>query len=407
MKYILPIIIIIASLLFPVAAQADTSIELIDSSAEVFFPSSLVFDVECSSASTISLIRLNYQIKRLNYAPVINEAWPEITAGTHIYTSWTWDMRRGSLPPGAEIQYWWIIENDNGEVLQTSPQTVTFRDMRYDWRETKSDFLTLYWYDRNEKFARTLIDAAEASLERLAADTGARLEQPVDIYIYASSQDLQGSMIFPNEWTGGVAFTEFSTIAIGVAEQNLDWGKDAIAHELGHMVTHQITFSPYGSTLPTWLDEGLAMHAESDVDEHYVAALKAAAANDKLISLQSLSSPFSARSLEAYLSYAESQSVVEYLIDTYGKDKMLQLLHLYKQGETTDSALQITYGFDQQVLNDTWQNSLVSSSQKTDITENSALPLHIIIIIAVLALLILALIVISLILFTNRKKQVS
>ncbi|GAI54848.1 unnamed protein product, partial [marine sediment metagenome] len=34
-------------------------------------------------------------------------------------------------------------------------------------------------------------------------------------------------------------------------EKQLDWGKRALAHELGHLVTHQITFSPYGAILPT------------------------------------------------------------------------------------------------------------------------------------------------------------
>ena len=147
------------------------------------------------------------------------------------------------------------------------------------------------------------------------------------------------------------------------------------------MVTHQITFSPYGSTLPTWLDEGLAMHAESDVDEHYTAALKAAAASNKLISVQSLASPFSARSMEAYLSYAESQSVVDFLINTYGKDKILDLLHLYKEGETTDDALLTIYGFDQEQLNEIWQSTLSTqplSVNNTNNSGNSGLPINIV-----------------------------
>lgn len=435
MKYIVPVILLMVSFLIPGAVFADTSIDVVDSSVEIFFPSGLVFNIECTSSADISRIRLQYHIERLNYAEVINEAWPELSPGTHIDTSWTWDMRRGSLPPGAKVSYWWIIENSAGEVVTTTPDEVVFRDLRYQWEEIQSDFLTLYWYDRSESFAQSLLDAADDALNRLADDTGARLEKPVDIYIYASSQDLQGSMIFPNEWTGGVAFTEYSTIAIGVSEQNLDWGKDAVAHELGHMVTHQITFSPYGETLPTWLDEGLAMHAESTVNEHYTAALKAAAASGKLISLQSLSSPFSARSMEAYLSYAESQSVVDYLIETHGKEKMLQLLHLYKDGETTDNALEITYGFNQKELNDSWQNSLISSTpglnnepysspgldNNTDgapglnnNTEpspdlngnaNTGLPLQILIIVTILVLLIITMIIVSIIIFVNHRKN--
>ena len=157
MKYILPVIIVIVALLTPGIILADNSIDLIDSSADVFFPSGLVFNIECTSNSDISRIRLNYQIERLNYAEVVNEAWPELVPGTHINTSWTWDMRKGSLPPGAEVLYWWIIENSEGDALTTTPEIVVFRDLRYEWQEIQSGFLTLYWYDRNEAFAQSLL----------------------------------------------------------------------------------------------------------------------------------------------------------------------------------------------------------------------------------------------------------
>src|SRR4030042_216646 len=167
-------------------------------------------------------------------------------------------------------------------------------------------------------------------------------------------------MIFPREWTGGVAFTEYSTIAIGISAQNLDWGKKALAHELGHMITHQITFSPYGANLPTWLDEGFAMHAEGELDASMQLYLKKTMLQQKLISIRSLSSPFSAKSDEAYLSYAESQSIVEFIIGNYGKDKMLNLLSLLKEGYRIDEALTDIYGFDQDGLDQLWRGTLTT-----------------------------------------------
>jgi hypothetical protein len=44
--------------------------------------------------------------------------------------------------------------------------------------------------------------AAQQALARLATDTGAELDKPVKIYIYASTNDLLGAMIAPQE-TGG------------------------------------------------------------------------------------------------------------------------------------------------------------------------------------------------------------
>ena len=100
-------------------------------------------------------------------------------------------------------------------------------------------------------------------------------------------------MIFPQEWTGGAAFTEFGIIAIGISPGQLDWGKGALVHELTHLVVHQATFSPYGA-LPIWLDEGLAMYNEGELAPPFQSALQQAISEDKLISVRSLCSPFSA-----------------------------------------------------------------------------------------------------------------
>ncbi len=214
--------------------------------------------------------------------------------------------------------------------------------------------VTLHWYSGNATFGQDLMNASQQALSRLTASTGAALNRPVSIYIYASTQDLQGAMIFPQEWTGGVAYTEFGIIAIGISQSNLSWGLTAIAHELTHIVIHQITFNPYND-LPTWLDEGLAMYNQGPLDPSFASALNQAITSNSLISVRSLSSPFSAYANISYLSYAESRSFVEYLITTYGQSKMLELLNTFSQGNTYDGALQKVYGFDMDGLNTLWR----------------------------------------------------
>jgi hypothetical protein len=214
--------------------------------------------------------------------------------------------------------------------------------------------VTLYWYSGDDDFAAELMATTQAVLVRLADDTGAVLERTVNLYIYASSGDLQGSMIYPQEWTGGVAFTRFGTMAIGISPGNIGWGKDAVAHELTHLVIHQITLNPYNS-LPTWLDEGLAMNSEEVLEAQFTSALREAVAGGNLISVQSLCSPFSAFSDEAVLAYAQSHSLVEFLIAGYGQEKMHELLNTFKQGSGYDEALKSVYGFDMDGLDGLWR----------------------------------------------------
>jgi hypothetical protein len=371
-KRFLPIILLVILLLTPTVVHAQENISVLDSSTENHFPTALVFKLKVESPSDITEIRLNYQVEKMNFAKVISEAWPEFIPSPSVETQWIWDMRNSSLPPSAVVRYWWIIENKSGSKLITPVTTIRFTDNRYSWQSLSSGKLTLYSYESNQSVAQELLTAALQAIDKLAADTGVHLEDPVDLYIYANSKDLQGSMIFPREWTGGVAFTQYSIIAIGISPQNLDWGKNALAHELGHMVTHQITFSPYGANLPTWLDEGLAMHAEGQLDANLQSYLKKAIANQKLISIRSLSSPFSAISEEAYLSYAESQSIVEFLIQNYGKDKMSSMLNLLKEGHSIDEALTDVYGVDQDGLDQLWRKSLTASVEQIAPSESSS-----------------------------------
>ncbi|HEY56521.1 MAG TPA: peptidase MA domain-containing protein, partial [Dehalococcoidia bacterium] len=227
-------------------------------------------------------------------------------------------------------------------------------DNRYDWRSLTEGRVTLYWYQGDEPFAQELMAAVQQALGRLNDYTGVELEKPVKLYIYADAQDLQGSMIYPQEWTGGVAFTRYGIMAIGISNDNLDWGKQAIAHELTHLVIHQVTLNPY-TNLPTWLDEGLAMHSEGPLESVFVNYLNGAIAENRFISVQSLSSPFSAYAGEAALSYAQSYSLVEFLITSYGQDKMFELLSTFRAGATYDGALEKVYGFDMDGLDALWQ----------------------------------------------------
>ena len=358
------VLITSALLLFlsPSLVAAGDDIAVIASDVDVNFPSKAEFTLEAESYVDIVDVRLYYQVDKMNYAEVVSEGWADFTPASKIEANWVWDMRNASLSPGAEVTYWWMIEDAAGNRFETSPEIMHFDDEHYLWQSLTSTVpqggeLSLFWYEGSDSFARELMDACEEGLARLTQDIGTYPERPIKIYIYASTSDLQGAMIFPQEWSGGVAFTAFSTIAIGISPSDLDWGKKALVHELTHLVVHQATFSPYGQ-LPIWLDEGLAMYNEGELDPVFRSYLQEAILEDKLISVRSLCSPFSAETEKARLSYAQSYSLVEYLLDNYGQDRMLELLTILKQSSTYDEALTGVYGFDIDGLDARWRGTL-------------------------------------------------
>jgi hypothetical protein len=348
-------IVPLAAAHLPAHAASDITL---GSSVQISFPTSMTFQVQAQSQANIVKLRLHYTVERQNYASVVSEGWPQFSPAKSVATQWLWDMRKSSLPPGAQVVYWWTAEDAAGQTAQTSPATVSFDDDRYHWQSIVADPVTLLWYNGDSAFANALMTAAQQGLQRIENNTGAVPQGHVCIYIYASAQDLQGAQLFAQQWEGGVTFSGFDIIAIGVSPNDLAFGQRAVPHELTHWIVHQITFNDYGAGLPTWLDEGLATYGEGSLSPDYQAALNYAIKNNQLISLRSLSSPFSAVAEQAYISYGESNSIVTFLIETYGKDKMNQLLEVFHQGSTYDQALQQVYGFDQDGLDALWRQSL-------------------------------------------------
>jgi hypothetical protein len=360
MKRLIPLflalLLLFIATLAPVQAQEGISAL---STTDVQFPTELTFNLRAESAADITQIFLRYKVNRITTVTVTSVVQLEFDPAPLVEASWTWQMKKmlSNLPPGTEIQYSWRIQDASGYQLETAWETVQFNDDRYSWDILTEGNVTLFWYKGGSSFARELLDAANRALERLARDTGAHLERPVSVYVYASSKELRDARVYPQEWTGGLAFPEYSIIALGVEPSDLAWGERVTRHELAHLVTYQITFNPYAD-IPTWLDEGLSTYAEGDLRADFKYALDSAIAQDSLIPLRTLSSNFPVDYDEAMLSYAESYSLAEFLIDRYGSEKMLQLLSIFKQGSSYDDALLEAYGFDTAGLEEQWRLSL-------------------------------------------------
>jgi hypothetical protein len=354
--YLFLALVLIAAILVPALARGADGNATISVTATMDFPTTLTFDISVKNDVTVTDIRLHYTVDKLKFADVISEEVVAFNPSKNIGAQYVMDMRQtGGMPPGSRLTYWLTVTDASGAVTESLPQAVAIEDGRYDWKKLQEGKVTLYWYKGTNAFAADLMVAVQQALVTVAQNSGAELKNPVKLYIYASSADLVGALIFAQDWTGGIAFSEYGIMAIGIgtSPSEIAWGKSTISHELTHLVVHQVIFNPYNG-IPTWLDEGLAMVSEGTLDIQFTSALAAA---DSMISVQSLCSPFSAYADQAVLAYAESYEIVRYLIDTYGSDKLSDLLDTFKNGSGNDEALKAVYGFDMASLNQQWQTA--------------------------------------------------
>jgi len=323
------------------------------------FPESATFRARVTSQADISSVVLEYGNIQETCGDVIARAFPPFTPGKTVDAAWTWEMRQsGSLPPGAQLWWRWRITDATGKETVTETKTATWLDDVHHWRTlNEGDLLRLHWYEGDQDFAADLATAAQNGLQFNETQSGLKADAPIDVYIYAGTDDLKDAILYEPSWTGGQAFPDQDIVILGISESDLEWGRDTIVHELTHVLVGHLTFSCLGD-VPTWLNEGLAMYSEGELDSYSQQQLEDAIRDDTLLSVRSLSAGFSEVPDKAFLSYSQSYSVIEFLVETHGQDKMTALLVALRDGVTTDEALLQTYGFDIDELEDAWRQAI-------------------------------------------------
>lgn len=337
------------------------------------FPNSITFRATIENSTPITSVVLEYGTHELTCGSVVAKAFPQFTPSETVNVEWTWEMRQsGSLPPGATIWWRWRHIDESGEEHVSEQKTLTWLDAKHNWQTITSGLINLHWYSGNQAFAQELLNAADVGLARLQNDAGLQPDKPIHLYIYADTDDMKDAILYEPSWTGGMAFSEHDIVIIGISQRDLEWGRSTIAHELTHVLVGHLTFSCLGD-VPTWLNEGLAVYSEGGLNPNSKDQLNEAISSDQLLTVRSLSGGFSEVPSRAYLSYSQSYSIVKFLIETYGQEKMNSLLIALRDGTTIDDALMEVYGFDVDGLEKSWRGA-IGAVPKTASAQPTAQP---------------------------------
>jgi hypothetical protein len=202
-----------------------------------------------------------------------------------------------------------------------------------------------------------MLDAGLEGLRRNKEQAGLVNEDAMNVYVYPSYSDMQEAVLYEPSWTGGQAYSDFNIIIMGISNSDSTWDKNTVIHELTHLLVGHFTFSCIG-TLPGWIEEGLAMYSEGQLDAGMQSSLDQAISSNTLITLRSLNGGFSELSDKANLSYSQSYSVIKFMIDTYGQQKMTDLLIALRDAKPIDEALLEVYGFNTDGLDAAWRESV-------------------------------------------------
>jgi hypothetical protein len=338
------------------AASAQSGIEVTATDVVNSFPQEVVFRLSAHSEATIEEVTLHYQILpdgvRAYGRPDLTPA-ERVQVEFHLKAN---DPPRSYLAPGAEIDYFWEVEDGAGNKLTTEPATFVYEDIRFSWESVSEGDVSVYWYAGSRSSAESSLEVARDALDEMSALLGVTVDYPVKVWIYDSYEDMLPALVRRSEAHAQRVVVAGMRVSSDTILMQGEGDDDTLRHELTHIVTHVAGEGPYGS-LPAWLDEGTAMHGQSEPGEGFTSALDKAVERDSLLSVRSMTAPTGDAS-KVTLFYGQAWSLVDFLIETYGSAKLAELYAVFKEGSTVDKALLKVYGFDQGGLEDAWRASL-------------------------------------------------
>ena len=335
---------------------------VVENTATVEFPEGITFTLDAESSDPIVNVELLYRAPGLETLSV--ELPPFAAGSTELDIEHPIDLRSGELPPGIDVQYRWRITEEDGDVVETPEQTLSWTDDRYDWTPLSGPNVTVYTYDADPSFQQEILDSAERTVGSLAESYGAKLEQPVRVWVYADKDHLYGALPPNSEpWIAGAAFPGLHVIMAVLPPGDYDEVARVVPHEISHQVLHQATDNAFNSP-PQWLDEGLAVYwQESGRDRFYSYALELAA-NGEVPPLRTLNGTFPYEREGATAAYAFSLTAVMYILDTWGDAGMSKLLATFPEGVTYEDAVQQGLGISFDELDRRWREDLLADAQQ-------------------------------------------
>jgi len=271
------------------------------------------------------------------------------------------DVRQNSLRPFSVVKWNYQFALTDGTTFQSTTYFIRYDDNRFAWQTLEAGTLRVNWYNGDANFGQAVLNAAQSGLGSISTLMPLDLSQPVDVFVYANSDDLRGTLVLGGEdWVAGHADPAMGVVMVVIepgAEQGI-FMEQRLPHELMHVMLYRRVGAGY-ENIPAWLREGTATLAEIYPNADYDLVLADAGANNRLIPLRDLCAAFPPEAGQAFLAYAESRSFTDYLHDTYGSAGLLSLAGYYADGVDCERGTERAFGVSLSSLELSWHESVL------------------------------------------------
>lgn len=357
---LLLLFVMAASTLFnarPAGAQSGIELENVQASHQfgeaITFVATIKAPIPIQSVSIV----ISDEAQRLNHVATLV---PQADGRTEFRL----DTRQTLLRPFSQVKWNYQITLSDGSVVQSESFFVRYIDNRFTWQTLEADTIRVNWYAGDANFGQAVLNTVKAGLGSISQLMAVNLAQPIEVYIYATTDDLQGTLALGGEnWVAGHADPALGVLMIVVepGDQQGITMEQRIPHELMHVMMYRAVGPGYYN-IPAWLREGLATLAEIYPNADYDGVLAEASAENTLIPLRDLCASFPADRGQAFLAYAEARSFTDYLYDRYGSIDLLGLITEYASGVDCEHGPQRAFGVSFSSLEMNWRSSVLGQN---------------------------------------------
>ena len=241
---------------------------------------------------------------------------------------------------------------------------VRYKD--FDWYFIESEHLLLHYEPEFEDLAERAVEYLEEGYRHISEVMRHELSTKPPIVIFKSHYEFQQTNIIHAFLPPGVAgFAEPLRYRMVIPfNGDLDEFQNVLVHELMHIFQYDIlnrgpvkSISNPIASPPTWIMEGIAEYGTQTMNTVDEMVLRDAILTDELIPLEVMNSSWNYLP-NVYLAYKQSHSLMEYIAEHYGPEKIARLLRVWDRQTDTDKLLERLLEVDMKTLDERWSASM-------------------------------------------------
>lgn len=352
-------LIAVALLLVSGVAQAAVVADLPETDVEYAFGDTLTLTLDISDGSIPTAANLTVRTAGSSTAATVPVDITQTRDG--FILRGVFDLSTYMLRPFQQAEYAWQVSFADGSTASATSRFL-YQDNRFSWQADDSlPGVRVFWHAGNSEFGRLAADVSYNAIRQISSDLNVPRtpDSRVDVYIYSDVTDLRAALGAGGlDWVGGHADPAAGVVLVAVPEMDAARARIEFGRVLPHEITHFMLYQRLGERyerVPTWLNEGLASRYEERRNVVYLQALDQAASTQTLLAFDELCNGFPTSAERGLLAYAQSESLVLYIIERWGIGSINDLLDAYNDGASCTAGVSNTLGLSLTALQSAWE----------------------------------------------------